>query len=588
LKCRSGIPDALRCSIWITSIVQATQPHQTERVIQEYGTLRKVSALDYAWEMLLKEMFPDASDEEDSFLIDFGLGKDLLNNQLLGGIDDGTNTPIPDKHDAEFGVRKLKRVLNAIQHVLNVEYCPLLPHITCIFLEFMSDSFAYASLREMINESSRFLPITEEQYYAWCKTFHDMMTRMHPQTAKEMETCGVLLSPYYHGLDPIFKRFFSPILKHEHVLRIMDIYTIEGCKVLFRFGISLIALYKKQLKTMNINSAALWWAEVRTFTHSDSFDFDMLLKKAYGFHGSRVRKRVYFPRRRTINRMIKMNELWIDKKVENDDMEILSNSYMPPPKPLGIHYQKEEQEHDEQQQKQDAGYTITEKYHDENEDHEHKKETPKIILAKPAFIRSHLASWVPFSLRTCKLDLIYSTTTDGRSLELFYPKVQKTKRTITLIEVLSPDSSNEKNFVIGMYASQAWHRSTHIYGDGECFLFSLNNNNNDEPKCYRWRPRSAGSIDDEKNATLMEQFMLSTDKFIAMGGVAGPKGDSCGLRLNEDFTRGESDTALGFDNEPLAGKNRTTFEVGLVEVYRFVRAVDGKGIDGEDDDIWNL
>lgn len=42
-----------------------------------------------------------------------------------------------------------------------------------------------------------------------------MMTRMHPQTAKEMETCGVLLSPYYHGLDPIFKRFFSPILKHE-------------------------------------------------------------------------------------------------------------------------------------------------------------------------------------------------------------------------------------------------------------------------------------------------------------------------------------------------------------------------------------
>lgn len=151
-----GIPvflfeKALRCSIWITSIVQATQPHQTERVIQEYGTLRKVSALDYAWEMLLKEMFPDASDEEDSFLIDFGLGKDLLNNQLLGGIDDGTNTPIPDKHDAEFGVRKLKRVLNAIQHVLNVEYCPLLPHITCIFLEFMSDSFAYASLREMIN-----------------------------------------------------------------------------------------------------------------------------------------------------------------------------------------------------------------------------------------------------------------------------------------------------------------------------------------------------------------------------------------------------------------------------------------------------
>ena len=308
---------------------------------------------------------------------------------------------------------------------------------------------------------------------------------------------------------------------------------------------------------MHINNAALWWAEIRTITHSPSFDFEKeIIRKAYGFYGSRLRKRVLFPRRRTIARMIKMNELWADDHLE---FEI----QLPPPKPIGfVEYvhKKEFGHHD------DNGEDVT--------------MDGKFELARPASIRASLAQWIPHSLQTCKLSLLFSTNLHGRSLNLLYNKVSKTKRTIMLMEVLG-DGEGEEAKVIGLYASQAWHKSNHIYGDGECFLFSMT----PEPICYKWRPRSAGSIDDEKNEALMEQFMISKDSFLAMG---GNRDGSSGLRLNEDLTKGESNRALGFDNEPLAGNEREYFQVGLVEVYRFVRAVDGLGVDGEDDEVWLL
>jgi TLD len=75
---------------------------------------------------------------------------------------------------------------------------------------------------------------------------------------------------------------------------------------------------------------------------------------------------------------------------------------------------------------------------------------------------------------------------------------------------------------------------------------------------------------------LLEQFMVGTTKFKSMGGNAD---GSCGLRINEDLTKGESSPATGFDNEPLHGKNKgSVFEIGLLEAYGFTRQIDGKSV----------
>jgi hypothetical protein len=56
--------------------------------------------------------------------------------------------------------------------------------------------------------------------------------------------------------------------------------------------------------------------------------------------------------------------------------------------------------------------------------------------------------------------------------------------------------------------------------------------------------------------------------------MGGNDGGGSGFRLNEDLTRGESSPAKGYDNDPLP--MISNFDVGLVEVYQLVRAIDGK------------
>lgn len=68
-----------------------------------------------------------------------------------------------------------------------------------------------------------------------------------------------------------------------------------------------------------------------------------------------------------------------------------------------------------------------------------------IRLAKNASERLSLAEFLPLAYKSTKLELIYSSDVDGRSLDMFYKKCSRAKHTITLIEVLNSDA------VIGEY-----------------------------------------------------------------------------------------------------------------------------------------
>jgi hypothetical protein len=501
---RHGVPPALRCAVWISSTIKACHDHEEFSFAEDYRTLGKVRALDHAWDIVLKQMFPDESDKRDALPPAFGNSDHL---QYHG--------EIPGKGHAAFTY-----VLSAIQYLLGIDFGPLLPPLAALCLRSMSESYAFYTLREMTQNSSWYFPITQVEHHAWCKAFADVLTRLHPQTAAAMASNGSL-SPT--GLDPIFKHFFLPILPYENVLRIMDIYTYEGFKVIFRFGVALLCLFKRVLKENVIDDATVWWAQLYEYTHSSLFDFEILVKKAYGYHGDRISKRLGFPRRQILARIIKMEE---ERALEGCEFKMIDT----PPRPLGL------------------------------------VENEAIVLAKAANVRQSLAGWLPLSLRLTKMDLIYSTNVDGRTLDLFYRHVGKARHTLLLAEVLN------NNSIIGMFASQAWRVSTQVYGDGECSLFRLF----PDPQCWHWKPepKHLHDDDDDENTALLEQFMVGRESFISMG---GNHDGSSGLRINEDLTRGESAVANGFQNDPLPMLG--TFEIGLVEVYRLVSSVDGKSVE---------
>lgn len=271
---------------------------------------------------------------------------------------------------------------------------------------------------------------------------------------------------------------------------------------------------------------------------SPAFKFESLLARAYKNIGGRFHKSIRFPRSRILARLIKANEKWA---VENASVAPNNNA---------VASIKE--------------VTVLDVA---------KNDSSCCILAQRKDIRtSPLLSWLPPTLRDTKLDLIYSTSVHGRSIQRLYDCCSKTKRTIMLVEVLTTGA------IIGVYATQAWHIDSRVYGDGNCFVFRLSPN----PICYKWSPPSSTHQGNSSNRSIFDQdletqalwerFMVGKHNAISIG---ANKTAGSALRLNEDLTRGESSVALGYQNEPLAGGGVIDFEVGKVEVYRFIRNVDG-------------
>lgn len=523
---RSGVPPALRCAVWLSNVMQAVHPHRDPRFWHEYRTLAKVRALDAAYESIIDMISKDETSWE------------LMTAPSYGRAEHAPDVPGICQH----GRVAWKRVLVAAERVLSgVDFCPILPSLTALLLTSMSESYAFCALREMAHESERYFAVGRCEYLAWQRAFCDVLSKLHHSTYEYLEGRGVL-----DDLPQVFQDFFVGILPTAFCLRILDIYTLEGSKVLYRFGVALLVLYRMEAheKLITISNADEWWTGLRTWTHGRGFNFDFVVRKAYGVHGRGLRKQLRFPRRTILSRIIKMEQARIVEDIDEDHVEA-------PPAPLGLV----------------PGCRPLPGTEEE--------EMAQPLFAQSTQARLHLAEWLPMTLRMTNLELLYSTNHHGRSLEMFYTRVKNTKHTILMCEVFGNEPT-----VIGMYASQVWRPSTQVYGDGGCFLFRLQPN----AKCWKWKPRAmngtsvldAVDLESDNNETaLLEQFMVGTRTYISMG---GNEDGSAGLRLNEDFTRGESSTAVGFRNDPLHGASGSVFEVGLVEVYGLVRQIDGRAI----------
>jgi hypothetical protein len=554
---RLGVPPALRCAVWLSNVFAAVHPQQPPSYWHEYRTLSKVRALDAAYDRLLRTVIQTSDggngDDDDDEAEKDAYWKTVQAPTYGRSVDAAEIEGV-----TEAGRVAVKRVLVALEGVLGMEVAPLLPALVSLLLTCMSESYAFAAVREMAHHASWYLAPSRTEHGATCRAFADVLRKLHGQTAAYLDERDVLTE---RGLQPIFQDMFVGVLPLPYVQRIVDIYTLEGVKVLFRFGVAVLVLYKKACSEHNwsIQSADEWWHTLRSWAHSPRFNFEVVVRKAYGVHGRGLRKQMRFPRRHILQRIIRMEE----ERLRAEGAENASYAEAPA-KPLGLVARPPAVPGEE-------------------------KEEARPVLAHSLAARQHLAEWLPLTLRLTNLDVIYSTNVHGRSLDMLYRRVKDHKHTLLLCEVLTADGSP---CVIGMYASQAWRPSSEVYGDGGCFLFRLE----PEAAVWKWHPKptvtASGSMtlldsvdledhssEEESNTNrtaLLEQFMVGTSKYISMGG--NPDG-SCGLRLNEDLTIGESSAAVGFDNEPLHGEGKgSVFDVGLVEVYGLVRQIDGRAV----------
>ena len=521
---RKGIPPPLRCAVWLSNVVQVTQ--QDPKEAREYRTLSKVRVLDHAYD----SVWGSIVQEQDVRRVDFG------------------NDQIWNRYGDSPGIASLEKVLYALSGVLaNIQYSPLIATITAILLSSMSESYAFYVSRQILNTPTWYLAISQSEHNAYRQAFLAILGKLHPHTRVTLSEKG-----FEERLtDSIFCHFLTDILPESCVHRLFDIYTLEGTKCLFRFGVAIAVMYQREWNERYIYELDVsWWDGLVQFCKTQIVaQWEVVVNKAYGVHGRGIRQRFRFPRRPILTRIIQLEEdaFWARQMEEASD-------FLPGKidvKPLGLVPVKPSLDPD--------------------------REAPVPKLAESTMVRTQLAEWLPLSLRFTKMELIYSTNHHGRTLENMYRCVAQARRTIMLIEPIS----TKQEMVIGMFAPQTWHPSTRVYGDGSCFLFRIVEGDSSRTNCWKWHSKELKSIlseegDDDVNennaAALLEQFQVSTHNYISMGGNSN---GTSGLRLNEDLTKGESSPASGFDNDSLAGD---LFEIGLVEVYQLVREMDGRAV----------
>jgi hypothetical protein len=202
------------------------------------------------------------------------------------------------------GQLALQRVLYALEFVLGIEYSPIIPTLATIFLGMMSESYVFTALREMAHHTTWYFPCNLPEHVAHGRAFLDVLSKLHPQSSTMLRDLGVS----ERFTQAIFQDLFVPLLPEEYVLRIVDIYTFEGSKVLFRFGVALVVLLLKEWNTETaVNSPANsetasapavtpadgedCWKCLQEWTHSERFDFELLVRRSYGLHKRGVRKR---------------------------------------------------------------------------------------------------------------------------------------------------------------------------------------------------------------------------------------------------------------------------------------------------------
>jgi Rab-GTPase-TBC domain len=304
---RKGIPPPLRCAVWMSNIVHSTHPDQPVEISHEFRTLAKVRVVDGLYDSLwhVNNNTNNNNTQQESHQANGGGGiSRTIHRQDVKRIDFG-NPSVWTRLDEEqcIGRDALERVLYALHHCVVggiADYAPLLPSLAVILLGFMSESYVFYACREMFLHSTWYFATSRPEHVATQRAFLDVLQRLHPQTCAVMEEQEA--TEQY--TNAVFQDFFASIVPEWMVFRLMDMYSLEGNKVLFRFGVALAVLYGKEYKEHYMYASTepnKYWLGLVDYCHSgedgNGLNFEVLIKKAYGVHGRGVRKRFRFPRR---------------------------------------------------------------------------------------------------------------------------------------------------------------------------------------------------------------------------------------------------------------------------------------------------
>lgn len=446
----------------------------------------------------------------------------------------------------------------------DISHCPALPAMTALLLHFSADEaqcFEHVSRLLACNEPGRrLMDQTFLAYESSCMTFGDLANKYCQATHKLIVATAQDVMEVYSD----WQRWVLGDLPFAHVARVLDVFLVEGYKVLYRVALALLKFYRKQ-KGGALHAAgqpqdsAGVRGDIQAFVKGigSSVTPDKLLEKAFSF------------------RLFSRKEITLLQLTNEKSL-------------------------------QQKGITVKQKRRNVQLALNPDTFSSEIVSAKEM---RDIWSWIPERFALCQPQLIFTTTNHGCSLNRFYSHCEGYEPTLLLIRTTDAD-------VCGAFLSTDWEERKRggnklsFFGTGECFVFRLK----PEMERYEWvvirHPELASSIksrapvEDPEDETLSEgpnsdgnslplerpatdpserlspflsarhfnlnsrntsMFMAGNFDSIIVGG-----GDGNALYIDSELNHGRTGSCTTFDNPPLCSES---FQVALLEVWGFQDAM---------------
>ncbi|XP_063077940.1 TBC1 domain family member 24 isoform X2 [Engraulis encrasicolus] len=460
----------------------------------------------------------------------------------------------------------------------DISYCPALPAVAALLLHFSPDEArCFESVSRMLacNEPGRrLLDQTFLAYESSCMTFGDLAHKYCPAAHKLVVATATDVLEVYSD----WQRWVLGDLPFAHAARVLDVYLVEGYKVLYRVALALLKFYRKQ-KTAAMGGggsgkqpavqqqeSSVVRDDIQAFVKGigSSVTPDKLLEKAFSI---RLFSRKEITLLQLANeKSLQQKGITVKQKRRNVQLAVNADNF-----------------------------------------------SSEIVSAKE--IRD-IWSWIPERFALCQPELLFTTSTHGCSLNRFYSHCEGHEPTLLLLRTTGGE-------VCGAFLSTDWEERKRggnklsFFGTGECFVFRLK----PEMERFEWvvikhpelasggQAQSLDLLDDEQppdteansnpdannmhhntlpvesggpngglspflsarhfhlNSRNTSMFMAGNFDSIIIGG-----GEGNALYIDAELNHGRSARCATFDNPPLCAE---TFQVALLEVWGFQDAMAG-------------
>ncbi|XP_066560442.1 TBC1 domain family member 24 isoform X2 [Amia ocellicauda] len=364
-----------------------------------------------------------------------------LSGELFGEHKVSTH-PLPDYMGDSFipiyclnkaGLNSVKKILLCIgSHFPDITFCPVLPALVSLLLHYSVDEAeCFHSICRLIayNDPARhFLDQTFLSYRASCMTFGDLANKFCNSGHKLITTSN---QSFFDAYSDWITWIFGGGLPFEYATRVLDVYLLEGYKVLYRVALTLLAEYKVAVASKASHNGDIS-LDINSFLENITHHItvDKLLEKAFNIHLSQ-------------------------KKI---DLLLAANKSTLMQKGITIH-----------QRRQSVHIAV-----------DFDSFGSSIVTGQEMRI---VWSWIPERFALLYPIMLFSTREHGRSLSSFYSHVECFEPTVLLIRT-------EEGEVCGAFLSSDWSernkpgsRGTRLFfGTGECFVFTLH----PDTERYEW------------------------------------------------------------------------------------------------------